>query len=347
VRRLSIAVTAVLAVLSCVTLPRTARAQSVVRIELPPDNPFPAAPQIFVRAVNFDPGTAPRRVRLRLALDGNFGLVVYDSTIAGDEPRFGMIKLLPENRDIYAEASVIDRNGVEIGTAQTFAGHTGPRLRLVSPSGLSGIVFLTRRPTFSWSSAPVSLPPGPWVYELFVTEVATQVTRSHLGIVDTVYTYPEDLDANTSYRWKVVARLPNGLSSDSTVVTGISTFTIQPTDAVVKTLLYQNFPNPFPATSSQTTCFWFDLRISSHVELTILDLRGHLMRTMIPGTLPTQLDPGRYGRLNALNSSGCDPALAWDGTANNGRIVPAGVYLLRFKADGEAETVKKILFLGR
>jgi hypothetical protein len=89
------------------------------------------------------------------------------------------------------------------------------------------------------------------------------------------------------------------------------------------------------------------LRVSTHVELTILDLRGHLVKTMIPGILSSELNAGRYGRLHVLNSSGCDPALAWDGTADNGRVVPAGVYLLRFKADGEAETVKKIIFLGR
>ena len=328
-------------------VPRLAQAQTEVRIELPPDNPFPAAPLIFVRAINFPPASAPFRVRLRLALDAGFGLVVYDSTIAGDEPRFGTTKLLPENRDIFAEATVVDRNGVAIGVARTPAGHTGPRLRLVSPSGRSGVTFLTRRPTFSWSSAPVSLPPGPWVYEFFVTEVGTQVTRSHLGIMDTVFTYPEDLDANTSYRWKVVARLPNGLPADSAVVVAQSTFTIQPTDAVVRTLLYQNFPNPFPAPSSATTCFWFDLRIPTHVELTILDLRGHLVRTMIPGRLSSDLGAGRFGRLNALNASGCDPALSWDGTSDTGRVVPPGVYLLRFKADGEAETIKKILFLGR
>lgn len=344
--RLHVAVAAALGVLWCVALPRTVCAQSEVRIELPPDNPFPAAPQIFVRAVNFSTSTAPRRVRLRLALDEGFGLVVYDSTILGDEPRFGTLKLLPENRDIYAEATVIDRSGIAVGTARTFAGRTGPRLRLVSPTGRSGVNFRTRRPTFSWSSAPVSLPPGPWVYELFVTEVASQVTRSQLNITDTVFTYPEDLDANTSYRWKVVARLPNGLPLDSAVVTAQSTFTIEPTDAVLKTLLYQNFPNPFPAPSSATTCFWFDLRASSRVELTILDLRGHLVKTMIPGALPGQLSPGRYGRLRDLDLSGCDPALAWDGTADNGRVVPAGVYLVRLKADGVAE-MKKILFLGR
>jgi hypothetical protein len=185
------------------------------------------------------------------------------------------------------------------------------------------------------------------VYELFLTERLSQVTRSQLGIIDTVFTWPVDLDANTSYQWKVVARLPNGLPSDSGFAVGASTFTIEPTDAVVRTLLYQNFPNPFPAPSSATTCFWFDLRIGTHVELTILDLRGHHVKTMIPGVLPSELGSGRYGRLNALESSGCDPALAWDGTADNGRLVPAGVYLVRFKADGEGETVKKIIFLGR
>ena len=341
-----VAMAVALGAVAGIASPRLARAQTEVRIELPPDNPFPAAPLIFVRAINFSPASAPLRIRLRLALDEGFGLVVYDSTIAGDEPRFGTVKLLPENRDIFAEATVIDKNGIAIGVARTPAGHTGPRLRLVSPSGRSGVTFLTRRPTFSWSSAPVSLPPGPWVYEFFVTEVGTQVTRSRLGIMDTVYTYPEDLDANTSYRWMVVARLPNGLPSDSAVVVAQSTFTIQPTDAVVRTLLYQNFPNPFPAPSSATTCVWFDLRVRTQVELTILDLRGHLVRTMIPGRLPSDLNSGRFGRLNALTASGCDPALSWDGTSDTGQFVPAGVYLLRFKADGEAETIKKIVFLG-
>ncbi|CAN5915099.1 hypothetical protein BH11GEM1_BH11GEM1_00520 [soil metagenome] len=339
---------AVLVLLASLALPRVGLAQGEIRIELPPDTPFPAAPQFYVRAINFDPSTAPRRVRVRMALDQSFGLVVYDSTIAGDEPRFGTVKLLPENRDIFVEASVIDRNGIAIGTARTLGGHTGPRLRIIAPVGKSGVTFRTRRPSFHWSSAAVSLPPGPWVYELSLTEVATPlVSRSQLGIMDSVYTYTEDLDANTSYRWKVIARLPNGLPTDSAVAVGPSTFTIEPSDAVVKTLLYQNFPNPFPAASSSSTCVWFDLRTAAHVDLTILDLRGHLVKTMIPGGLSSQLAAGRYGRLHDLTSSGCDPAFAWDGTTDAGRNVPAGVYLVRFRVEGEAESVKKILFLGR
>ena len=115
----------------------------------------------------------------------------------------------------------------------------------------------------------------------------------------------------------------------------------------MKTLLYQNFPNPFPAASSRTTCLWFDLRTTGHVELTIHDLRGHRVRTIVPGELPGDLAAGRYGRASPLDATGCDARLTWDGTADDGRVVPAGVYLLRFKTDSEREIVKKILFLGR
>ncbi|MEP6733474.1 MAG: hypothetical protein ABJE10_22710 [bacterium] len=335
--------------LSLIVQPRVVHAQGKIDILLPRDVPFPAAPIIVVNASNFPDSSSRRKIRLRLGLDFGMGLVLYDSTKAGDDkPSFSMIKLLPENRDIYVEASVLDASGNSMGgTVTQFAGHTGPRLEIVSPTGASGVVLSTRRPTFRWRSAKVSAPPGPWVYELSITETATQVTRSTPGITDTVFTYPVDLDASTSYRWKLVARLPAGLAVDSVVALGSSTFTIQASDAVVKTLLYQNFPNPFPAASSQTTCFWFDLKNRAHVELTVHDLRGHRVRTIIPGELSSELDPGRYGRASEVNGTGCDPRLRWDGTADDGRVVPAGVYLLRFTVDGVSETMKKVLFLGR
>jgi hypothetical protein len=280
-------------------------------------------------------------------LDNSVGLVLYDSIKVGTTSTFSMIKLLPENRDVFAEAAVLDFNGQAVLTVTQFLGHTGPRLQLISPSAKSGVSFRTRRPTFSWRSAAVTAPPGPWVYELSIIETSTNVTRAFPGISDTTFTVPVDLEASDPYRWRVVARVANGLAVDSAVAMGNSTFTIEPSDAVVKTLLYQNFPNPFPTASSQSTCFYFDLKNRAKVELTIHDLRGHRVRTMIPGQLASELDPGRYGRANELDGTGCDPRLQWDGTADDGRVVPAGVYLLRFRADGQAETMKKILFLGR
>ena len=339
-------VAAAFGALSLGVAPRIARAQGQAVVDLPRDVPFPQAPLITVRAVGFPQGGL-RTIRLQLTLDNAGGLVWYDSTKAGDVVTFSMTKLLPENRDIFAQATVFDATGNSLSNLIQFAGHTGPRLQLVSPSAQKGVTFLTRRPTFQWRSALVTAPPGPWVYALTITETATNVARTFPGITDTIFTVPVDLEASTPYRWKVVARVINGTPSDSAVAVGNSTFTILPSDAVVKTLLYQNFPNPFPSPSSQSTCFWFDLKAHANVELTIHDIRGHRVRTMIPGALPGVLEAGRYGRASELDGTGCDPNLQWDGTADDGRIVPAGVYLLRFKADGQTETMKKILFLGR
>ncbi len=173
---------------------------------------------------------------------------------------FRTIKLLPENQSIFVEASVIDGSGKVVLTTSRLAGRTGPRLTLLSPDGSTNITVFTRQPRFSWRSAAVTTPPGPWVYELHVVNVATQETFIHSGIIDSSYTLPDSLQAQTSYRWSVVARLPNGLAADSGFASSLSSFVVFPTDEAPITLLYQNFPNPFPAPSSATTCIWFDLK---------------------------------------------------------------------------------------
>jgi hypothetical protein len=339
-------VVALLALLFVVATAKPARAQGTVQVILPQGAPFPAAPRIDVRVTGFPTADTPR-VRLRLALSSDVGLVVYDATKSGSDASFLVTQLLPENRDIYCEVSVFDQSGNPLQTLLQLAGRTGPRLQLLDPDGLSGVSVGSQQPRFAWRSAPVTTPPGPWVYELYVTNVATQVTRSRGGIIDTVYQYPDTLEANTSYRWHVVAHPLNGLASDSAVASSRSSFVIAPSDQPVTTLLYQNFPNPFPAVSSPTTCVWFDLQRASEVRLMIYDLRGNPVRTIVPSTsLAGTLPAGRYGRLSELDGTGCDPRLAWDGTAENGQTVPAGIYFVRLRADGY-ESMKKIVFRGR
>jgi hypothetical protein len=328
-------------------LPARVRAQGDVQIVLPSVTPFPAAPRVIVRATGFPASLGTLQIRLRLSLSPGIGLIVYDSTKAGPEASFTMTQLLPENRDIFVEAAVFDQLGNPIRTVLQLAGRTGPRLQLLDPDGQSGINLDTQQPRFSWRSASITTPPGPWVYELFVTNVATQVTLSRGGIIDTVYQYPDTLEANTSYRWHVVARPLNGLAADSAVARSRSSFVIAPPDQPITTLLYQNFPNPFPAASSPTTCIWFDLRSASDVRLMIHDIRGHPVRTMVPGAqLAGTLPAGRYGRLRELDDSGCDPRLAWDGTTDDGRVVAPGIYLVRLRA-GSYESIRKIVFRGR
>ena len=111
------------------------------------------------------------------------------------------------------------------------------------------------------------------------------------------------------------------------------------------TILFQNFPNPFPAPGQDATCIWFDLATSSAVELEILDLRGNALRRFLPGPeFESVLPVGRYGR--GSGGSGCDPRFAWDGRADDGRTVPSGVYLIKLRASGE-NYIRRIVFRGR
>lgn len=113
-------------------------------------------------------------------------------------------------------------------------------------------------------------------------------------------------------------------------------------------LLYQNFPNPFPSSTSPVTCVWFDLaQNSSGVTLAIYDLRGRLVRTLVPSsTVSSTLPGGYYGRAGSgPTATGCDPRLSWDGRGSDGRVVPSGVYLVRLHVDDAWQT-KKIIFRG-
>jgi hypothetical protein len=120
----------------------------------------------------------------------------------------------------------------------------------------------------------------------------------------------------------------------------------QDTGRPAVTLLYQNFPNPFPTVVSRSTCIWFDLDRISTVTLTVHDVRGNLVRRLLPSAaVPQPLSPGRYGRAAPSSGAGCDPAFMWEGTADNGEVVPRGVYLIRLRAAG-TESIKKALFQG-
>jgi hypothetical protein len=115
------------------------------------------------------------------------------------------------------------------------------------------------------------------------------------------------------------------------------------------TVLYQNFPNPFPAGGGQSTCLWFDLAVPTVVELEILDLRGNAVRRFVPGPeFPGILPAGRYGRGGPGGPGGpaCDARLIWDGRAHDGRDVPPGVYLYKLKAGGIIQ-FRRIVFRGR
>jgi Bacterial Ig domain/Right handed beta helix region len=84
--------------------------------------------------------------------------------------------------------------------------------------------------------------------------------------------------------------------------------------------LHPNFPNPF----NPVTRFRFDLPEAGRVSLTVFDLRGRRVRTLVEGRYP----PGGF-------------VVDWYGRNDQGRSVSSGVYLVRLVSGHETD-VRKI-----
>jgi len=81
-------------------------------------------------------------------------------------------------------------------------------------------------------------------------------------------------------------------------------------------------PNPF----NPRTTIHFDVARSGQVRLGVYDLRGHLVRDLVTGSM----EPGRHHSV-------------WDGRDRRGRAAAAGVYFVRMTGDGKSLTRKMVL----
>lgn len=325
---------------------RTGSAQDITMRAVPTiaDSISPA-PVIEVHGTPVAP--QPSTVTLELSRESAFRAPFLVRSAPGADASFVVDSLLPEHVKIYFRARVIDAFGL-VREQKVDSFPVRSWLRLVDPIAGSNNVVFTNKPQFVWSSPAISLPPGPWRYEIAVINTLTGVPfQGPNQTNDTSYVFPNPLDACTSYKWLVTARAENGGPNDHVTINAPGTFVIQSAECPSLTLFYQNFPNPFGrGARSTTTCFWFDLAHRSTVTLTIYDIRLHEVRKIVPAPngLATQLDSGAYGR-QPNSQSGCDSRLSWDGTDERNRPVPPGVYIAVFVADG-ARSSKKILFKG-
>jgi hypothetical protein len=85
--------------------------------------------------------------------------------------------------------------------------------------------------------------------------------------------------------------------------------------------LGQNYPNPF----RETTVLRFAVPLASGVRLTVYDVAGRLVVSLVDD----QLEPGYY-------------TVEWEGVDQAGKRVPAGVYLIELRA-GSFATARKLL----
>ncbi len=90
-------------------------------------------------------------------------------------------------------------------------------------------------------------------------------------------------------------------------------------------ILRQNFPNPFnPATRIS-----FSLPFPVHVTLTIFDVHGRIIQTLLDEHKPVA---GTY-------------SITWDGRDNSGTAVASGIYYYRLRAGGALQQTRKMILL--
>lgn len=337
------------AVMLALTVPnRVIQAQTVL-VDGPGMVTLPTpTPAFTVRAIGFGV-TRPLRFTLQIATSAMFnGTIVFDSTVVSHDSTvvIQLLQLLPQEAEVYWRAIVLPPTGPAVGSAITGPRTTPTWLTLLSPNSPMGNTLEVRRPTFVWKTAPITPLLGTWTYDLDVYTSIGLTEQSAVNLTDTTWVASSDLQTSASYRWRVRASLENGTT---TTVNSAGSFLIKDQPQPLTTLLYQNFPNPFPSAAAFATCIWFDIAPpGARVSLQVTDLRGNLVRTLIPG-IDGQRDfaAGRYGQGVPGTGSNCDNRFVWDGTGNDGRTVAAGVYLLRFQAGRNAPTFRRMLFRGR
>ncbi|HYU28818.1 MAG TPA: S8 family serine peptidase [Gemmatimonadales bacterium] len=283
--------------------------------------------------------------RLRIARDSSFANVVLDTAL-GTALSFDLTRPL-KGASIFWRVDGRADTGDTASTPRVGPLLVPPWAVLTSLSAPGGAVTDSAQPTFTWDPVAVSSPPGPFTYDLQVQRIVTGLFDFGIaGLRDTSFTLPQPLERNTAYRWILVVHA----GSDTSMIRSQGSFLVVDGGMPTSTLLYQNFPNPFPAAGRDSTCLWFDVATTGMVELDILDLRGNHVRHFIPGPdFPAILPAGRYGRGSSGGGGGggiCDPRLMWDGRADDGHPLPAGVYLAKLKAPGLL-VFKRIVFRGR
>ena len=318
-----------------------------VRLLGPDIGPLASVTPTFSWDAGTQPADAgPTTYRLKVAIDSTVTQLLFDTTVAVASLTMPA-PLRPGTRVWWRVVAASALGVVESTTVRgpSVAPAWATQLTLASSAGAS---IRDSMPRLAWSSPPVAAPPGPWRYDVDVYPSARdprQAVASARGIADTTFQPAAPLERNLPFRWRVVAHL----GPDSEIVTSPGTFVVLDESIPAATILFQNFPNPFPnrTTGIEATCIWFDVAQEGEVRLEIFDLRGRLVRRLAPGPdVPSRLPAGRYGRPASAAPGTCDPRFSWDGRDDVGSYVRAGVYVYRLSAPGFSDT-RRVVFQGR
>jgi hypothetical protein len=291
--------------------------------------------------------------RLRVSRDAGFAAPRLDTTVV-DVTSVLVRRPFKPGVPLFWRVDATSATGVAASTGVVGPITVPPWATPLTLSTPGGTTTTDPQPTLVWTSPPIVAPPGPFQYDVFVFRAGDPISVYGAGgLRDTFFQMPVALERNIPYSWRLVVRA----GADTSLVLSQGRFLVLDPTVPPTTILYQNFPNPFPSSVAggggvgggggrDSTCIWFDLAATGRTELVILDLRGGPVRHLVPGPgFPAVLDAGRYGR-GPAGGPECDPRLMWDGRADDGRVVPAGVYLYKLQA-GRVILFKRLVFSGK
>lgn len=297
------------------------------------------------------PRTGDVTYRIEVARDSQFLDVVFADSVVEANIYTARQPLRPADR-LWWRVVARSPQGIRRASPPQPSFRVPSWIRLLSPNEPEPVFLEDPRPQLSWAPLAAPQPVGPFTYDVQVISVATgQVVQQVRGLTTSSVTVPEPLVPNQAYRWRVIARTQpaNNRPAFADTVQSLGPFVITSSEAPPATILYQNFPNPFPGAGESGTRIWFDLDREGPVELAVYDLRGRLIRRLIPAQPScgaVVLKAGLYGRagqtINGIEE-GC-AQVTWDGRDEDGRVVSRGVYVLRLRAGGVTDA-RRILFM--
>lgn len=289
------------------------------------------------------PSMRPVRFILQVARDSQFNSMVLTDT-ATDANSIALRRPIKPAQNLYWRVIAETFPAIQRITRPAGPFHMPKWVRLLTFDDPGGSVASTSQPQFRWQTVAAPAPVGPLTYdvEVFNAQDLTVVQRVR-SINTSTFVPTVPLTPNLAYRWRVIANTRVGIAD---TVESRGSFVVNSSDKPPTTLLYAGFPNPFPnfGTGELFTRFWFDIADRADVDFAIYDLRGRLIRQLIPATPDcgrVTLDPGQYGR-----GAGTDPCVGtrWDGTNHAGEHVARGVYIARLRA-GSITSTQRVLYL--
>ena len=173
---------------------------------------------------------------------------------------------------------------------------------------------------------------------------ATEISEFIVGQRVEGFVLPEASGGTAPLTYSLSPALPAGLTFDAVTRTiagtpraaaeTVYTYTVADANGATASLLLQtlptafsladNFPNPF----NPTTTIQYALPQAADVELTVYNIVGQPIRTLVA----EHQSAGRY-------------AVEWDATNDSGHSLSSGMYFYRLETGGEFREVKKMLLI--